>query len=82
MEILPLHQELVTYLKRRKLEKKFAKQALLFQNDPFHPGLNFELLEPKHLRLYSFRVDRKYRTILIFLQPNKAEIIDINNHYN
>ena len=81
MEILPLHREVVAYLKRYRLEKKFIKQAKLLEENIFHPSLNVELLEPRHLRLYSFRVDRKYRTIFIFRESGKIEIIDVNNHY-
>lgn len=57
MNILPLHRELQEYLQKRRLEKKFAKQKLLFEQNPFHPGLETELLEPKDMRLRSFRID-------------------------
>lgn len=81
MNILPLHYELLEYLRKRRLEKKFAKQKLLFEQNPFHPGLETELLEPKDMRLWSFRIDRKYRAIFIFLTKDIVEILDINNHY-
>lgn len=81
MKILPLHHELREYLRRRGFEKKFAKQKLLFERNPFHPGLETELLEPKEMRLWSFRIDRRYRAIFIFREKNVVEILDINNHY-
>lgn len=81
MRILPLHEELLAYLAKRKLTDKFLKQKELFENNSRHPGLNLELLEPKHLRFWSFRIDRKYRAIFIFRDHEIAEIIDINNHY-
>lgn len=81
MKILPLHTEIVEYLKKRKLEKKFSKQRRLFENSLRHPSLEVELLEPKHLRIYSFRVDKKYRAIFIFHSKDSVEIIDVNNHY-
>lgn len=65
MNILLLHNELLKYLRKRRLEKKFLKQKILFERNPFHPGLETELLEPKNMRLWSFRVDRKYRAIFI-----------------
>ena len=81
MKILPLHSELVAYLKKRRLEKKFEKQRLVFEHNTFHPSLGTELLEPKHMRIWSFRIDKKYRAIFIFREKNVVEILDINNHY-
>ena len=81
MKILPLHPEINDYLKRRNLEKKFEKQIRLFENNPFHPSLRTELLEPRNMRIWSFRIDRKYRAIFIFREKDTVEIIDINDHY-
>ncbi|KKT73957.1 MAG: hypothetical protein UW71_C0039G0019 [Parcubacteria group bacterium GW2011_GWB1_44_7] len=82
MKILPLHPESVSYLEKRRLLKKFQKQTALLLENINHPSLNVELLEPKQLRFFSFRVDKKYRAIFIFTEPNVIEIIDINNHYH
>lgn len=82
MKILPLHQELVVYLTKRGLLKKFEKQSKLLVANINHPSLETELLEPKHLRFFSFRLDRKYRVIFIFRGGETIEIIDINNHYH
>lgn len=81
MKILPLHAEIKSYLDKRFLEKKFRKQKELFENNPFHPSLNTELLEPRKMRFWSFRIDRKYRAIFIFRETDVIEIIDINDHY-
>jgi len=81
MNILPLHHELREYLRKRRLEKKFAKQKSFFERNPFHPGLETELLEPKEMRVWSFRIDRRYRAIFIFREKDVVEIIDVNNHY-
>lgn len=81
MKILPLHPELIEYLKRRRLDEKFEKQKMLFEENLFHPSLNTELLEPKRMKIWSFRIDRKYRAIFIFRSHNAVEIIDVNNHY-
>ncbi len=81
MKITPLHGDLLRYLQRHGLERKFEKQKLLFEESPFHPGLKVELLEPKDMRIWSFRIDRKYRAIFIFRDQSALEIIDINNHY-
>lgn len=81
MKILPLHKEIAVYLKKRRLEKKFKKQKFLFGQNPFHPGLGTELLEPPQFKIWSFRIDRKYRAIFIFRDKNTIEILDVNNHY-
>jgi len=81
MKILPLHPDIPAYLKKRGLEKKFEKKRALFEQNPFHPNLDTELLEPKHMRIWSFRVDKKYRAIFIFRDKNAIEIIEVNNHY-
>jgi len=84
MKILRFHQELVEYLIKRGLVKKFEKQSKLFTANINHPSLGAELLEPKYLRIFSFRLDRKYRAIFIFRAHETIEtieIIDINNHY-
>lgn len=81
MIILPLASEFEEYLKRRSLTAKFAKQKRLLEQSISHPGLKVELLEPTHLRFYSFRIDRKYRATFIFVSSGIIEVIDINNHY-
>lgn len=81
MNVLPIHPEIIEYLKKRNLEKKFRKQLNLFKENPFYPGLETELLEPKSLRIWSFRIDGKYRAIFIFRESDTVEIIDANNHY-
>ncbi len=81
MKIFPLHPEISDYLKSRNLEKKFEKQISLFEKNPFHPGLKTKLLEPRKMRIWSFRIDRKYRAIFIFHEKDSVEIIDVNDHY-
>ena len=81
MEIKPLRFDLLKYLRERDLLRKYQKQAELFSKNYHHPSLHTEILEPKSLRIYSFRIDRKYRAIFILNEPGKAEIIDINDHY-
>ena len=81
MELLPLHSEISGYLDKHGLGKKFLKQQGLFSKNPFHPSLHTELLEPRHLRVWSFRIDRRYRAIFIFRSPDIVEIIDVNDHY-
>ena len=74
MKIKLLKDDIKKYLKKYQLEKKFEKAKRLFEQDIRHPSLNVELLEPKHLKVYSFRLDRKYRAIFIVVN-NEAEIL-------
>ena len=80
MKIKPLKNEVETYLKIHRLDKKFQKAKELFENDVQHPSLNVEILEPKHLKVYSFRLDKKYRAIFI-VTGGDAEILAVTNHY-
>jgi len=81
MKILPLHPDILTYLEKRGLGKKFEKQKSLFEHNPFYPSLETELLEPRSMRIWSFRLDKKYRAIFIFRDRDQIEILDVNNHY-
>ncbi|MFZ2152564.1 MAG: hypothetical protein WAV41_00705 [Microgenomates group bacterium] len=58
-----------------------SKESLLFLSNIYHPSLNFELLEPRELGNYSFRLDIHYRVIFIFHTSEIVEIISITNHY-
>ena len=81
MQILPLHSEIEAYLRKRNLVAKFEKQKQLFEHNPFHRSLATELLEPRHLKIWSFRVDQKCRALFIFRGSDTIEILDVNNHY-
>jgi len=80
MKIRLLRADMQQYLVDHSLVSKFAKQSKLLEKDIKHPSLNVERLEPKQLKLYSFRLDRQYRVIFIFVN-GAIEIVDINNHY-
>ena len=81
MKIRPLRKDLIDYLIKRELLKRFNKQKKLFEANPFHTSLNTEILEPKNLRIYSFRITRNWRAIFVYTGQDTIEIIDINNHY-
>ena len=80
MKIEPLKDEINEYLKKHQLVKKFQKAKKLFEQDVNYPSLNVEILEPKHLKVYSFRLDKKYRAIFI-AKADEVEIITVTNHY-
>lgn len=75
MIILELRDDQKEYLKQHQLLKKYEKAKTLFEQNPFHPSLNMELLEPKHRLLYSFRLDRKYRAVFAYVENETIEII-------
>ena len=81
MKVLPIHKDISDYLKKHNLERKFFKQLNLFLMNVSYPSLEVELLEPKHLKFWSFRVDKRYRAIFIFRESNVIEVLDVNNHY-
>ena len=81
MTIKQIRNDLEKYLKKHNLEKKYKKANKLFEEDPFYPSLNTELLEPKERLVYSFRLDKKYRTIFIYVDENTIEIVLFTNHY-
>lgn len=81
MRAEPLKPKLNVYLVKRGLVRKYDKQLTLFLANSKHPSLHTEILEPKSLRLYSFRIDQKYRAIFILITTDTIEIIDINDHY-
>jgi plasmid maintenance system killer protein len=82
IKILPIHKEIEEYLHKRNLARKFRKQNTLFEKNIFHPSLNTELLEPKHMRIWIFRIDKRYRALFIFRNNNTIEVIEVNDHYN
>jgi len=79
--ILDLREDIEEYVRKHGLSKKWEKAKRLFENDPSHPSLNTELLEPKHRLIYSFRIDRKYRALFICLSEGTIEILAVTRHY-
>lgn len=82
VEILPVSELVLKKLKKYNLSEKFKKQILLLENNFYHPGLNCELLKPKKMGIYSFRIDRKFRALFIFHKKDSViEILNITVHY-
>lgn len=81
MNIKPLRPDLIEYLQKHDLTKKFNKQLAVFKENPRYPSLHNEILEPKSAKLHSFRIDKKYRAIFGTTDDGTIEIVDINDHY-
>jgi len=79
--IIELRADIGKYLQKHGLSKKWEKAKKLFENNPSHPSLGTELLEPKHRLIYSFRIDKKYRALFICLPEDKVEIVAVTKHY-
>ena len=78
--VKPIKEGVVDYLKQHQLERKFEKALRLLEHDIKHPSLNVEILKPKHFKVYSFRIDQKFRALFIF-NGNEIEILSVSNHY-
>ena len=80
-QLLDLREDILGYLRNHGLIKKWQKVKVLFENDPSHPSLNTELLEPKHRLIDSFRIDKKYRALFICVPEDKIEVVNVTKHY-
>lgn len=81
--ILPFGEKLKKKAQKYGIQNKLAKQCQLLSENPRHPSLHLELLEPHEVGLYSFRIDRKFRAIFYIQEAtNVFEIISITVHYH
>jgi Txe/YoeB family toxin of Txe-Axe toxin-antitoxin module len=79
--IIDLRDDILEYLRKHGLSRKWQKAKELFEANPFHPSLNTELLEPRQRLIYSFRLDLQYRAIFVYRSDDKVEIVAITKHY-
>lgn len=80
MKILGLPPHLDEILDKHGLQKTFVKQKRLFETNWRHPSLHTEILEPRHLRIYSFRITQKWRA-LFFIKKGVVEVFDITDYH-
>lgn len=81
-KIKPISPKLERKIVKFGLVKRFEKQINFLKNNPDHPSLNLELLEPKQYGIYSFRIDRKFRALCVFRNDSEEiEVINITVHY-
>lgn len=82
INILPIDEGVQKKIDRHNIRKKFEKQLALFIQNPQHPSLHVELLEPKERGIWSFRIDRKYRALFLTnAQTQTVHIITVTTHY-
>ena len=81
--VLEVDARIIAKAIRLGVKKKFDKALKLFKNNPFHPSLNTELLAPKSMGIWSFRVDKKIRVLFFFRDDKKVvELLNITVHYH
>jgi mRNA-degrading endonuclease RelE of RelBE toxin-antitoxin system len=61
-------------------QRRAEKQERLFRENPFHPSLHTEKLQPKEREVWSFRVDRSCRIIFRFLDGKTALFLTVGPH--
>ena len=62
------------------IQKKAEKQEKIFHQNPFHPSLHTEKLEPKGKEVWSFRIDKRYRIFFRFINRNKVLFLTVGPH--
>ena len=62
------------------VQKKAERREKIFRENPFHPSLKTEKLEPRQREYWSFRLDREYRVIFRFLDNQKIVLITCGHH--
>ena len=62
------------------IQKKILKQEKLLSENPFHPSLHTEKLQPKNKEYWSVRVDKHYRILFRFLSGTEIVLITVGTH--
>lgn len=62
------------------IQRKAERKEKVFRENPFHPSLQTEKLEPKNREVWSFRIDDNYRVIFRFIDGESALFLAIGPH--
>lgn len=62
------------------IKAKLDKQQRFFLDNPFHPSLHTEKLIPKNKQVWSFRIDKSYRVIFQFIEPDHVVLLTVGTH--
>jgi len=63
------------------VQRKAERRARLFRENPFHPALKTEKLQPLKREYWSFRIDRSYRIIFRFEGTDKVLFVTCGHHH-
>lgn len=62
------------------LQKVAARKLIMFENNPFHPGLETHKLKGSLAEFWSFSVNKKFRVLFRFFANNAVIYYDIDTH--
>jgi len=62
------------------VKKKAEKQEKIFRQNPLHPSLHTEKLEPKSKQVWSFRIDKRYRIFFRLTDGSKVLFLTVGPH--
>lgn len=62
------------------IQEKVDKQIGFLRENPFHPSLHTEKLNPKSRQVWSFRIDRTYRGMFKFIEGDHIVLMTVGTH--
>jgi hypothetical protein len=78
MKVVEKSEKVLQYLQERNLVKPYIKAKLLLENGDLQSA-SFRKRRPKHLEIYYFRINKKYRAIGRF-KGNLFVVTEISDH--
>ena len=63
------------------IKRKAERREQLFRENPFHPSLHTEKLNPKEREVWSFRIDENYRIIFRFKDAKTVYFLTVGPHH-
>ncbi len=64
----------------KNLQKIAARKILIFENNPFHPGIHAHKLKGELSAFWSFYINDNFRVLFRFLKNNEVLYYDIDTH--
>lgn len=62
------------------IQDKTKKQLEFLKIDMHYPSLHTEKLAPKSKEIWSFRVDRNFRVLFRFVDPDQILLMTVGSH--
>lgn len=62
------------------IKRKAERRLNLFKKNPFHPPLHTHKLNPRHLNVWTFYIDRDYRIIFKFKNAKTTIFVYAGHH--
>ncbi|MEQ9102658.1 MAG: hypothetical protein RIF36_19480 [Imperialibacter sp.] len=78
MKVVEKSEKVLQYLQERNLVKSYIKAKLLLENGDLQSA-SFKKRRPKHLEIYYFRINKKYRAIGRF-KGDQFVVTEISDH--